>query len=191
MVSTLPMPEATRGTDSRSIVGSAVPRSSVIGVGGTGEFVSFPLFGPWGRWYPWCTSGFGSGFGFVTYDPWRYGATRWYWGRYGMWYDPWSYYWDPMWSTSGAIYSSDRTPRPKPTSGSLRIKANLAEAKVYIDGALVGTVDEFDGLNDHLEIEGGKRVIELKAEGYQDWREEVSVSVGKTRTVRANLKKVK
>ena len=55
----------------------------------------------------------------------------------------------------------------------------------------MGTVDEFDGLSDRLEIEGGKHVIELKADGYQTWREEVSVSVGKTRTVRADLKKVK
>lgn len=174
--------------NSTSIVGSAVPRSRNA-VGG-GDLVSFPLFGPWGRWYPWCVSGFGSGFGFVTYDPWRYGATRWYWGRYGMWYDPWSYSWDPYW-VSGSIMSADRTEQPKQTTGSLRIKSNVADAKVYIDGALVGTIDEFDGLNDHLEIEGGKHELKIVAEGYQPWQDEVNVSIGKTRTVRADLKKVK
>ena len=29
----------------------------------------------------------------------------------------------------------------------IRLKANVKEAKVYIDGALYGTVDEFDGLS--------------------------------------------
>ena len=183
------MAEASRGGESR-LIGTAVPRSSVIGGGNNFDFVSFPLFGPWGRWYPWCGSGFGSGFGFVGYDPWRYGATRWYWGRYGMWYDPWAYYWDPLWMTSGGM-SADNTPRTKPTTGSLRIKANVSDAKVYLNDALVGTVDEFDGIGDHLEFEGGKHVLKIEAAGYQTWREDVTVSIGKTRTVRAELKKIK
>ena len=37
---------------------------------------------------------------------------------------------------------------------------------MYIDGALAGVVDEFDGLKDHLEMEGGKHTMELRAEGY-------------------------
>jgi hypothetical protein len=153
-----------------------------------GDVVSFPLFGPWGRWYPWFSPGFGGGLGFVTYNPWSYGATSWTWGRYGLWYDPWAYSWDPYWYLgTGTEYGSAAAPRR--TTGAIRLKANPSSAKVYIDGALVGLVDEFDGLTDHLELEAGRRVVELRAEGYQTVTTEVTVNAGKTKTVRLSMKK--
>ena len=71
------------------------------------------------------------------------------------------------------------------------MKASPATAKIYIDGGLVGTVDEFDGLNDHLELDGGRHAIELRAEGYETYKGEISVAIGKTQTVRLSLKKSK
>lgn len=150
-----------------------------------GDYVSFPFYGPWGGWYPWCYSGFGWGLGFVYYDPWFYGPTSWYWGRYGMWYDPYAYFGDPYVSSGAASSSSSE----KLTFGSVRIKANVSEAKVYVDGALAGLVDEFDGLKDHLELATGKHTIELRAEGYTTASAEVEISKGKTKTVRLDLKK--
>jgi hypothetical protein len=176
-----------RSRTNQPLTGFATPRSSVIGIGG--DAVSFPFYGPWGYWYPWYTSGFGWGLGYVSYNPWYYGATSWYWGRYGMWYDPYSYWWDPM-VAGGGYYSSDsRYEKARKTTGSLRIKANVKEAKVYIDDALVGLVREFDGLSDRVEIEGGRHKIELRAEGYQSFAQDFDVEIGKTRTIRANLKK--
>jgi hypothetical protein len=147
------------------------------------------MFGPWGRWYPWYAPGFGwQAFG---YDPWSYGATYWGWGRYGLWYDPYSYYWDPFWNSVTYGVGGAPAPKPRETIGSVRIKANPESAKVYIDGALVGTVDEFNGLTDHLELQGGRHVLELRAEGFQTATEEIVVAVGKTQTVRISMKKVK
>jgi hypothetical protein len=151
-----------------------------------GDYVSFPFYGPWGGWYPWCYSGFGWGLGFVYYDPWFYGPTSWYWGRYGMWYDPYAYFGDPYVSVGGSSSSSSES---KETFGSLRVKSNVSAAKVYVDGALAGIVDEFDGLSDHLELETGKHTIELRAEGYTTVSADVSISRGKTKTVRLDLKK--
>jgi hypothetical protein len=157
--------------------------------------VSFPFYGPWGGWYPWCYSGFGWGLGFVYYDPWFYGPTSWYWGRYGMWYDPYAYFGDPYVSGGGSVsvggsaYSTSPFSEGKQTFGSLRIKANVSEAKVYVDGALAGLVNEFDGLTDHLELETGKHTVELRAEGYATVSKDITVSDGKTKTVRLALKK--
>jgi len=156
--------------------------------------VSFPFYGPWGNWYPWYYGGFGWGAGYYGYSPWYYGATCWSWGRYGPWYDPYGYCWDPTWSIGAYGYgysegSGAHAGRPANTMGSIRLKASPDTAKVYIDGALAGTVNEFNGLSNHLEIEGGRRSIKLVAEGYQDYVTEVMVKVGKTQTVRASMKK--
>jgi hypothetical protein len=78
---------------------------------------------------------------------------------------------------------------PKKTTGSVRIKANPGTASVYIDGALAGKVEEFSGLNDRLEIEGGRHTLEVRAEGYVTKTQEINVKVDTTQTVRINLKK--
>ena len=155
--------------------------------------MSFPFFGPWGRWYPWYTAGFGGGLGYLSYNPWGYSATCWGWDRYATWFDPFSYCWNPYSSPVGIGGGGGgaRAEKPRETTGSLRIKASPASANVYINGALAGTVDEFDGLSDHLDLEGGRHIIELRAPGYETWSEEVVVVIGKTQTVRASLKKAK
>ena len=175
------------------MTGTASPRLN------SGEWVSFPLYGPWGRWYPWYGSMFGWNLN-VMYDPWCYGGTSWMWGRYGVWYDPYSYYYNPI-ATSryscGYMYgplvggSGAGAPRVKASMGSLRLKVNPDTAKVYVDNALVGTVDEFSGLSGHLELEGGRHVLEFRAEGYEPFVKEIVVAYGKTQTERISLKKKK
>lgn len=177
-----PLAAGQRDRAGRPVTGSAVARPY------NPDLVAFPLYGPWGRWYPWYTSGFGWNLGFVTYNPWNYGATRWVYGRYGLWYDPWAYYpyYEPYYDP---YYRTDREePAPK-TTGAIRVKANVKTALVYIDNALVGTVDEFDGLRDHLELDGGRHVLELRAEGYQTITKEINVEVDKTLTERFTLKR--
>jgi hypothetical protein len=179
-------PSFVRTRNGRPITGTAAVRPNAPGLGG-GDFVSFPFYGPWGTWYPWY-SGFGWNLGFVTYNPYYYGAARWFWSPYGMWYDPYTY-WDPFWSYGGGGYYREREPKVENTIGSIRIKASPANAKVYIDNALVGLVEEFDGLNENLDIEGGRHTLEIRADGYATYSEEIDVKAGKTRTVRVNLKK--
>ena len=184
-------PSAVRNRNGRPITGAAAARP--VGIGGGGnpgsfEFVSFPFYGPWGLWYPW-GGGYGGWNSYLMYNPWSYAATRWYWGPYGMWYDPYSY-WDPFYG-SGMYSRTEREPRVEKTTGALRIKANPSHAKVYIDNALVGTVDEFDGLNDGLEVERGRHTLEVRAEGYVSQTQEINVKVGTKQTIRVNLKEKK
>jgi hypothetical protein len=75
--------------------------------------------------------------------------------------------------------------------GSIRLKANPATAQVYVDGALVGTVDDFNGLRSHLELEAGVYQIELRADGYEPYAGELTVEAGRTLTERISLKKIR
>jgi hypothetical protein len=152
------------------------------------------LFGPWGRWFPYYGTGFGPSFGFVSFNPWGvYGATRWNWYGYGY-YDPYGYYpygygsYYPGYVSYGSGGSESRAAR---TTGSIRLKARPKEALVYIDGALAGTVDDFNGLGDHLQLEGGLHQLELRADGYEPYIGELEVKVGKTLTERISLKRIK
>lgn len=184
--------ERARERGGRALQGYAVRRGSVE-PGGGGGGVSFPLYGPWGSWYPWYSSGFGWNLGFVTYDPWAFGGTEWGWGRYGLWYDPFSYYpyspYSPYYTTSLASGLEDRVERDTHPTGSVRLRVNPKEAKVYVDGALVGVVDEFDGLSHHLDLQPGRHEIEVRADGYQPLTLDVQVQEGRTTTARGSLKK--
>lgn len=176
----------TRGD--RPIIGRAEPRGDV-----DGRPVSFPFYGPWGYNYPWYGSGFGYGFGYVYYNPWMYGATSWGFGRYGLWYDPFGYNPYSPFAYGGGSYGYESEPEPEEERrvGSIRLRANPNTAKVYIDGALVGTVDEFDGWSNHLELDAGPHRLELKADGYAPYTGTLIVASGKTLTERVTLKKVK
>jgi hypothetical protein len=59
-----------------------------------------------------------------------------------------------------------------------------------VDGALAGTVDDFNGLSNHLKLAEGVHQLELRAEGYEVYSTEVEVVAGKTRTTRASMTRV-
>jgi hypothetical protein len=60
-------------------------------------------------------------------------------------------------------------------------------AAIYIDGALAGVVDDFDGLTNHLRLPAGSHTYELRAEGYRTHTGTLSVVAGQTRTERVSL----
>jgi hypothetical protein len=185
----------SRSRGDNPITGFAAVRQPTLGpIWGGGDYVSFPFYGPWGGWYPWYTPGFGWYAGYIGYNPWNYAATCWSWGLWGPWYNPYSYCWGSYYFPPG-YYGIDigggGAAKAEKTTGDLRVLASPKTAKVYIDGALVGTVDEFNGLNRHLEVETGHHVLSLKAEGYQSSVQDVVVEGGRTQTVRISLKKLK
>ena len=192
----------SRDRNGRSVSNTAIRRPSPIG-GVSSDYLGhagYP-FSPWGRWMPWYSGGWG--YGYVSYDPWRVGGTRWVWGRYGTWwydptpwYDPW---YDPyfmyggydgygsMYGYGGGGRSSDDGVTPN--TGTLRLRVNEDKAKVYIDGVLQGIVDDFNGLSSHLEVTTGTHQLELRLEGFVTLRDEITVEGGKTQTWRGSLKK--
>jgi hypothetical protein len=173
-------------------------------VGGGGQ-------GSWSDYYPWYGSGFNwyyPSYGYGYGSP--YGGSRWVWGRYGMWSDlndPFGYYgygsyraespYAPYGYGYGGVAmnaygygsSSATEASPRAATGSVRVRVSPRQAKVYVDGTLMGTVDEFDGLRNHLATTAGAHEIEIRADGYQPLTLPVNVDEDKTVTVRGSLKK--
>lgn len=194
--------------------GTASPRmlGTVTGLPGA-------VFGPFGLGYPFYTAGFGYGFGFAAYDPFFYDGLGFGFG-YGPWsplYGPWNdpFVYDPM-NPFGYGYSQfaygypgygypdygyggyaappagSDTASISHETGSLRLKVSPDTAKVYVDGVLAGTANEFDGLfSHHLVVETGSHQLELRADGYETYQETITVDSGKTFTERISMKKSK
>jgi hypothetical protein len=198
----------SRSRDGRPITGSAVPRQGGT-LSGNGTFW-YPWYSSGLNWYyryPYSS----------YYSPFYYGSTwgaygLWYdpfYGSYGYAYDPWLYdpygYGPPMYgspgygngygydgglaggSSSGSSSSSNDSDLTE--TGSVRLRVKPSEAQVYLDGTLVGKVDDFDGLTSHLAARVGRHQIELRADGYQPLTLTVDVEANKTLTTRASLKK--
>jgi PEGA domain-containing protein len=95
------------------------------------------------------------------YGPGWYGWNGWYpYGFYGQYYPPYGYGYDP--------------------TGSARIDIKPREAEVYVDGYLVGTVDDFDGWLQRLHVPYGEHEIQIYLQGYRTIREKVLFRPGAT-----------
>ena len=141
--------------------GTAVPRGSTTGSGGTVIISEGSGFYPWGY-------GYGGAIAYGGYYSGYYGA-----------YDPW-YGWFPTYAP--ASYGSDNT-------GSLRLKVKPADASVYVDGFYVGIVDDFDGAFQRLKLEPGPHKIEIRAQQHQPLAVDVMIQEDFTITYRGELAK--
>ena len=112
--------------------------------------------------------------GYPYYSPFYWGSYYGspFWGPYGYW-PPYPYY--------GGYYDY---------SSDVRVMATPREAEVYVDGYLVGTVDDFDGWSQRLRLQPGEHEIELYLEGYRSVRQKMLFRPGETYKVRAALEKI-
>jgi hypothetical protein len=178
---------AVRSRDNQAIRGTAVPRGSVPSAPRP------PIDYDYYRWYPWYPAS-SWGYGYFGYSPWNYGYGPWGWHRYGwydpFWYGPWSFgYGATYWPSSGGG-SYDYDDGYQDTIGSIRLRVNPDNARVYVDGALVGVAEEFGGLNNHLELPAGRHQLELRADGYEPETVEVDVRANRVRTTRVKLDRI-
>jgi hypothetical protein len=107
------------------------------------------------------------------YSPYYWGAFYGspFWGPFGYWPPPYGYY--------GAYdYASE-----------VRVLATPRQAEVYVDGYLVGTVDDFDGWSQRLRLQPGEHEIELFLEGYRSVRQKTLFRPGETYKIRAVLER--
>jgi hypothetical protein len=111
--------------------------------------------------------------GYPYYSPFYWGSFYGspFWGPYG--WPPYGYY--------GGYYDY---------ASDVRIMATPREAEVYVDGYLVGTVDDFDGWSQRLRIQPGEHEVELYLEGYRSVRQKMLFRPGETYKIRATLEKV-
>jgi hypothetical protein len=124
----------------------------------------------YGPWAPGFSVGFSFGFGY----PYGYGY-----GAYGYPYGGYPAYGYPY-----AAYSYGYG-RPY---GGVRIDLPQRDAEVWADGYFAGTVDNFDGTMQQLNLTPGTHRIEVREKGFDTVSFEVNVEPGRTVTYRTALR---
>jgi hypothetical protein len=102
-------------------------------------------------------------------------------GYYYRSYDPfWSYdpWWGP-WHGSAGYYGARYI-----AESSIRLQVTPRETEVYVDGYLVGTVDDFDGFAQRLRVDPGDHVIELYLEGHRAISQAMMLQPGESYRIR-------
>jgi hypothetical protein len=175
---------ATAPTYSRpsgsNIVGYAVPR---VPSSRQPSYYYPPIYlNPW-------FFGFGYGYGLnyfydPFYGPFSYSGFPGGYPGYGYGYygfpDPYGY---DTWDT----YSQSRV---EPSTGKLRLKVKQRDAKVMVDGAFVGTVEDFNGLFNKLTLPEGRHLIVLQLDGYESLSFEVMIIGGETVNYKGEMQKL-
>lgn len=173
------VPAYSRPRDGRASMGAAVNRADAPPPPFAGaiinQYYNPYLYNSWRFGYaPFGYGlGYGLGYGYGYYDPYYGPGAYGYGGGYGA----------PSYSAGG--YSSQHR-----GTGNLRLRVRPSDAQVYVDGYYVGTVSEFDGLFQRLNIDAGAHRLELRAEGYETTEFEVFVTPGETITYRGDMKRV-
>ena len=106
---------------------------------------------------------------------WAYGL-----GYYGF-YDSW-WGWGSPYGYDNGYYGNEPSGR-----GGLKLKVEPKSAEVYVDGYYMGTVDDFDGTFQKMELEVGAHHIEIRAPGYQTIVFDVRIEFSDTVTYRGEL----
>src|SRR5581483_5914617 len=94
-------------------------------------------------------------------------------GYYGGLYAPaygWGYYdpyFDPLWGAYGwGVPYAYGYGAPAAVTGGLRLEVKPSDAQVFVDGNYVGTVDDFDGHFQHVDLPPGGHHVEIRADGF-------------------------
>lgn len=113
--------------------------------------------------------GFGFGWGYPVYGYPLYG--------YPYFYNPfwWGY---PLWSYPA--YPYPYYPYPYYPGADLRIQVQPKQAEVYVDGYLVGTVDNFDGTFQRLQMPLGEHEVTLYSPTYRSISQRMLFRPGET-----------
>lgn len=132
------------------------------------------FYGSYPYWYGYPSYGYYGGFGAPWYGYPTYGypgyGYRYRYPRYGYGYGY------PGWAGLGQPY------------GGVRIDLPERDAEVFADGYFVGSVNDFDGTFQELELEAGPHRIEIRAPGFEPIAFDVNVEPGRTITYRTGVR---
>jgi hypothetical protein len=175
---------ASSPSSSSSSSRSATPRSSNDS---GGDRFAVPRSGSDGARRRHSDGGRGHGGGTVVIgrgwwaDPWWYGPA---WGWWG-WYGPWA--WGPGYA-GGGYY--DRHYRGRGEAyGALDLDLWPDDVQVYVDGELVGEVDEFDGFPTFLWLPRGTYDVVFYRDGFQTLARQYSIYAGQVIDVNDRLER--
>ncbi len=109
--------------------------------------------------------------------------------RASLWYDPWypAYYGYGYYRAGYYQYPIYGPGRSYDQSGSVRLQVSPREAEVFVDGYYAGTVDEFDGVFQRLNIAPGEHEIELYLSGHRSFSQRFYLQPGKSFNIRHTM----
>jgi hypothetical protein len=112
------------------------------------------------------------------YYPTFYRASLWYepWGPGFYGYGPYPYYY--QYPVYGRRYDG---------SGSVRVEVKPRQAEVFVDGYFAGTVDDFDGVFQRLNIEPGEHEIVIYLDGHRPFTQRFYLQPGKSFNIRHTM----
>ncbi len=87
-----------------------------------------------------------------------------------------------------AGYRASRASRTH--DGALRLQISPRDAEVFIDGYLMGLVDDFDGTFQRLHLEAGEHTLEVYRAGYRIGRQKIFIGPHATLRVKYTLPKL-
>ena len=153
--------------------GGAVVRGGASVRGGGGVVVAPRRVAPSYRPYYAPRYAFGFYGGYPYYSPYYYP----YGGYYGAYGVPYGYGYGNGYYVEGGD--------ARGAYGSVQIKDAAKDAQVFADGYYAGTVEDFDGAFQHLDLEAGPHRLEIREQGQQPISVEVNVRPGETITYHA------
>ena len=162
-------PSAGRGVSRGGGAGVAVPRGTAPVFRG-GNFAR-PFFYP-RFYYPAFSFGFYAGYPYYSPYYYPYG----YYGAYGAYGYPYGGY---------PYYGGYVSPDEARGIGGVRIVDAPKEAQVFADGYYAGTVEDFNGTFQHLDLEAGPHHIEIRMGGQPVQQVDVNIVPGETMTYHA------
>jgi len=124
-------------------------------------------------------SHFGFGFGYYyPYYTWAY-YPFWSWGYYPGYYWPYySPYYSPYYYGYYPNYYGNYGYGGYYGYGEVRLEVKPKEAKVYVDGGYVGTVDDFDGWWQRLELPAGPHRLVIREQGFAPYAQTIRIYPG-------------
>ena len=162
------------GSSGSGASGRAVPRGGVAPAIVSPRGVGTPGYRPY--YYPRYSFGLGFGYGYPYYSPYYY-PYGYYGSVYGYpGYAPYGY------GGGNYVVAGGGGER---AYGAVRITDAPKDAPVYADGYYAGTVDDFDGAFQHLNLEAGTHHIEIREPGQTPLAIDVNVRPGETITFHA------
>jgi hypothetical protein len=134
-------------------------------------------------------------------DYYRYGRVYYYPSYYSHYYDPYYYPgfylgylayspwgWTPAFYGYPYGYGGGTYSAPQYDIGKVRIKVRHRDAEVFVDGYYAGTVDDFDGMFQSLQLESGGHRIEIVKPGFETLVFDVHVQPDHTVTYRGDMR---
>ena len=113
--------------------------------------------------------------------------------RSSFWYDPWGpgYY---GYYGPGYGYYPYQVVYPGrgryDNSGSVRLQISPRDAEVFVDGYFAGTVDDFDGVFQRLNIAPGEHEILVYLDGYRSFSQRFYLQPGKSFNIRHTMERL-